>query len=162
MTTPSRRVQIRRGAYVDSVALMQVSKRVAAVDGVGGALVAMGTDLNVALAEQMGFETAGVSANDMMIAVEADTEQAHAAALAEVDAALAASSRPPSSGSDLEPAPSLLGAAARRVAPDQSAVALVSTPGEHAFLDAIDAVDAGLHTMLFRDNVSLEQEVALK
>ena len=41
-------------------------------------------------------------------------------------------------------------------------MALISTPGTYAFADAIDAVDAGLLTMVFSDNVPLEQEVALK
>ena len=35
-----RSVQVRRGAYVDSVTLMQVSRRVGALDGVASALVA--------------------------------------------------------------------------------------------------------------------------
>ncbi|HET7386697.1 MAG TPA: FdrA family protein [Nocardioidaceae bacterium] len=157
-----RRVQIRRGAYVDSVALMQVSKQVGALEGVTAALVAMATDLNVELATQMGFQVSETGANHMLIAVEADTDEAHEAALAEVDAALNESSLPSSPGSDLEPAPALLGAAARRLPRDQTAVALVSTPGDHAFVDAIDALDAGLHTMLFSDNVSIEQEVSLK
>ena len=41
-------------------------------------------------------------------------------------------------------------------------VALISTPGPYAFADAVDAVDAGLLTMVFSDNVPVEQEVALK
>jgi FdrA protein len=38
----------------------------------------------------------------------------------------------------------------------------VSTPGQYAFADALDAVEAGLLTMVFSDNVPVEQEVALK
>jgi FdrA protein len=41
-------------------------------------------------------------------------------------------------------------------------VALISTPGQHAFADAVDALDVGLHTMVFSDNMPLAQEVALK
>jgi FdrA protein len=52
-----------------------------------------------------------------------------------------------------------VGAAAAR---SGATAALVSTPGQHAFADALDAVDAGLLTMVFSDNVPLEQEVALK
>jgi FdrA protein len=38
----------------------------------------------------------------------------------------------------------------------------VSVPGEHAFAEAMDALTAGLNVMVFSDNVSLDQEIALK
>jgi len=41
-------------------------------------------------------------------------------------------------------------------------LALISVPGEHAFAEAMDAVDSGLSVMLFSDNVGVAQEVALK
>ena len=41
-------------------------------------------------------------------------------------------------------------------------LALISTPGQYAFAEAMDALDAGLRVMLFTDNVPVEQEVALK
>ena len=54
-----------------------------------------------------------------------------------------------------------MSAAAKAVDP-ATTVALISTPGQYAFADALDAVDAGLLTMVFSDNVPVEQEVALK
>lgn len=160
--TTARSLQTRRGSYVDSVTLMQVSKRVASLPGVRSALVAMATDLNLDLAVGMGFRTpAGVSPNEMIVALEADSDDALDQALAEVDRALteAASPRPASFGA--APPPATVAAAARGLDPDE-AVALVSTPGQYAFADALDAVDAGLLTMVFSDNVPVEQEVALK
>ena len=41
------RVEVRPGAYHDSVTLLQVSRAVAGVEGVSAAQVAMATDLNV-------------------------------------------------------------------------------------------------------------------
>jgi FdrA protein len=158
----SRTLETRKGAYVDSVTLMQVSKRVAGVDGVSAALVAMATDLNLELAAGMGFEVpGGLTGNEMLVALEADSEEALAAARTEVDAALEASSRPASQGFGSAPQPATVAAAARD-ADAGSTVALISTPGQYAYADAIDAVDAGLLTMVFSDNVPLEQEVALK
>ncbi len=154
-----RRVQLRRGAYVDSVTLMQVSRRVAAVDGVTAALVAMATELNLDLAAGMGFEVGDSSPQEMLVAVEATSEPAVATALAEVDAALVEASRPVSRGFGSAPPPVTVRSAAAR---SDATVALISTPGRHAFADAIDAVDAGLLTMVFSDNVAVEQEVALK
>ncbi len=95
----TRSLETRKGAYVDSVTLMQVSKRVAALDGVSAALVAMATDLNLELAAQMGFEVpTGLSPNEMLVALDAGSPEVLDLARAEVDAALAASARPPTSG----------------------------------------------------------------
>jgi FdrA protein len=49
----------------------------------------------------------------------------------------------------------------RSVAVDAD-LALISVPGEFAFVEAMDALRRGLHVMIFSDNVPLEQEVALK
>ena len=155
-----KRIGLRRGVYVDSVTLMQVSRRVASLDGVGSALVAMATDLNIDLAAGMGFEVPDVSPNEMLVAVDADSEDALARAEAEVETALTEASRPAAVGGfGSAPAPVTVGAAAAR---SGATAALISTPGQHAFADAVDAVDAGLLTMVFSDNVPLEQEVALK
>ncbi len=157
-----KHVEVRKGAYVDSVSLMQVSRRVAALDGVAGALVAMGTDLNLELAVGMGFEVpSGTTANEMIVGIEAASDDTLAAARNEVDAALAAASRPTASGFGEPQAPLTVRAATRDLEPATS-VALISTPGTYAFADAIDAVEAGLMTMVFSDNVPLAQEVALK
>ncbi len=156
----TKTLQTRTGAYVDSVTLMQVSKRVASLSGVRAALVAMATDLNLELAEGMGFEVpAGLAANQMLVALDAESDDAITAGLGEVDAALAESGRPGAVGFGSAPPPVTVGAAARS---GEATVALISTPGEYAFADAVDAVDAGLLTMVFSDNVPLEQEVALK
>ncbi|HET6698675.1 MAG TPA: FdrA family protein [Nocardioidaceae bacterium] len=157
-------VEVRRGGYLDSVALMQVSRDVAAVPGVRSALVAMATGLNVDLAEGMGFAVpAEAGPNDMLVALDAVDSAARAVALDELEAALRRVSRPPAdTGSGAEAPPSTVAAAARRLAPDGPGVALVSTPGRYAFTEAVDALDAGLHVMVFSDNVPLEQEVALK
>jgi FdrA protein len=151
-----RSVQLRRGTYVDSVTLMQVSRRVAALDGVTSALVAMATELNLDLATGMGFEVPLSSPNELLVAVEAASVDE---ALAEVDLALLEASRPAPSGFGSAPAPVTVRSAAAR---SGASVALVSTPGEWAFADAVDALDSGLLTMVFSDNVPLEQEVALK
>jgi FdrA protein len=151
-----RSVQLRRGTYVDSVTLMQVSRRVAALDGVTSALVAMATELNLDLATGMGFEVPAASPNELLVAVEAASVDE---AIAEVDLALLEASRPAPSGFGSAPTPVTVRSAAAR---SGASVALVSTPGEWAFADAVDALDSGLLTMVFSDNVPLEQEVALK
>ena len=156
----SKTLQVRRGSYVDSVTLMQVSRKVASAPGVTSALVAMATELNLDLARSMGFALPDrTSPNEMLVAVDAADEDALAGALTVVDTALREAATPVATSFGSAPQPLTVGAAARR---GGAGVALISTPGEYAFADAVDAVDAGLHCMVFSDNVPLEQEVALK
>ena len=159
-----RHVELRRGVYVDSVTLMQVSRRVSQLEGVTSCVVAMGTDLNVLLAADLGFDVPHAAApTEMLVAVDATSRERLDAALAEAEAALGESSRPAgatgSGGFGSPPPPLTVRAAAAR---SGAHVALVSTPGRYAFADAVDAIDAGLDTMVFSDNVPVEQEVALK
>lgn len=151
-------LDVRRGAYADSVTLMQVSRRVADVPGVDKALVAMGTELNLDLLAGMGFGEADAGPNDMVVAVRAEDDDALQAALAEVEAALAAGSGGDSRGFGEGPPPRTV----RDAAAADANLALVSVPGEHAYLEALDALRAGMHVMVFSDNVPVEAEVALK
>src|SRR6266511_3971133 len=155
-----RHVDLRRGSYRDSVRLMQISQALQAVPGVSAALVAMATELNLELAAGMGFappEAAGP--NDMVVAVAADDDSALAEALRHLDGELADVPTAPVSGFGAPPAPRTVGSAVRRSGAD---LVLVSTPGRYAFLDAIDALEAGASVMLFSDTVPVEQEVRLK
>ncbi|MEP7021264.1 MAG: FdrA family protein [Pseudonocardiales bacterium] len=151
-------VEARSGAYADSVTLMQVSRRVASTAGVDAALVAMGSELNLDLLDGMRFaRPATAGPNDLIVALRAQDDAAMAAGLAVVAEALAA--RPNPSGSFAELPPRTVSAAARATGP---ALALISVPGQHAFTEAMDALDAGCDVMIFSDNVSVEQEIRLK
>lgn len=156
----STHLEVRQGSYHDSVSLMQVSRAAQEVQGVEAALVAMATELNREFLGPMGFD-ADVEAgpNDLLIAVRARDDDALAAALAAVEAALAASSRGDQGGfGDAAPPRTTAAALVRSDAP----LVLISTPGEHAFVEAADALRGGANVMLFSDNVPIEQEVALK
>ncbi|GAB3704426.1 FdrA family protein [Mariniluteicoccus flavus] len=156
-------VEVRRGAYYDSVSLMQVSRQVKAADGLSDAQIGMATELNVALLEQYGFAVPDdATPNDVVVALRGDDDAAIERGLAALDEALAqlrAASRGASTGADDVP-PRTLGSAAG-AAPD-AALVVVSVPGEHAFSEAMDAVDHGRSVVLFSDNVSVADEVALK
>ena len=156
-------VEIRRGSYVDSVTLLQVSRDLATVTGVSAAQVAMATELNLDVLRGMGFEIPkDAGPNDMVLALKTDSEDALKAALAEVDALLHAAAA--GSGTGLaggEPEPRSLRTAAGRTEPSPT-LALVSVPGPHAFAEAMSALRAGLSVMVFSDNVPVAQEVRLK
>jgi FdrA protein len=153
-------LEIRRGAYRDSVSLMQISRAVSAEAGVETALVAMATPLNVELLAGMGFTPpADATPNDMVVAVRGTDDAAVDRALRRLAASLAEPATAASPGFGEQPPPRTVGSAARRI---HANLALISTPGQHAFADAMDALEAGLSVMVFSDNVPIEQEVRLK
>src|SRR6478752_728745 len=160
MTSPgTSHVELRPGAYADSVTLLQVSRTVQGLPGVVAAQVAMATPLNVDVLTEMGFEVpAEATPNDMVVALRLDDAGDLATALAGVEQALRDANRRESGPTELAP-PRTTGSGLRRT-PDT--IAVISVPGANAFVEAMDAVDAGRDVMVFSDNVPVEQEVALK
>lgn len=157
--SPVEHVELRPGAYADSVALLQVSKDVAAVDGVLAAQVAMATELNLEVLAQMGFTIPAASPNDMVVALRVDSAEHVAAALAAVDTALEATRRRSSSSDSVEEPPRTTGSALTR---SGAGIVVVSVPGASATVEAMDAVEAGRDVMVFSDNVPVTEEIALK
>jgi FdrA protein len=152
-------VELRPGAFADSVTLLQVSRTVQGLPGVAAAQVAMATPLNLEVLTGMGFDVpAAATPNDLVVALRVDDPGALEAALAGVGQALADATRRPTGAA--EQAPPRTTAAALREASD--AVVLVSVPGPNVLPEAMDAVDAGRDVMIFSDNVPVTQEVALK
>ncbi|MCP3422290.1 FdrA family protein [Nocardioides pinisoli] len=151
-------VELRSGAYADSVTLLQVSRAVQASPGVVAAQVAMATGLNLEVLEGMGFEVPASSPNDMVVALRLDDDADLAAALGVVDAALAPVRQ--AAGDTTVAPPRTTASALRRTGVD--ALALVSVPGASATVEAMDALEAGRDVMVFSDNVPLAEEVALK
>lgn len=155
-------VQVLAGRYYDSVRLMQVSREAAAVAGVEQVLVAMATDLNLRLLEEMGFtpeSAAGAGPDDLLIALRAVDEAAGEAGLAAIERALVGSFGGGPAGLFAPPAPRTVGRAGRAMGAN---LALISVPGPHAFVEAMDALAAGLHVLVFSNNVSIDQEILLK
>ena len=160
MSTPTTsHVELRPGAYADSVTLLQVSRAVQRLDGVLAAQVAMATALNIEVLTEMGFDVPDTATtNDLVVALRLADADALAAALAGVDQALRDANRRPEGSTEIAP-PRTTASALRRT-PD--AIAVVSVPGPSALVEAMDAVDAGRDVLIFSDNVPIEQEVALK
>ncbi len=155
----SLHVELRRGTYRDSVSLMQVSRAVGAEPGIERALVAMATDLNLSLLAGMGFDAPdGATPNDLVVALAATDDDALGQGLARLDAELAGPTAP-AVGFGAVPPPRTIGAAVRR---SGATLALISTPGQYAFVDAFDALESGASVLVFSDNVPIEQEVRLK
>src|SRR3954464_11693167 len=156
-----RSVVLHSRVYADSVRLMQVSRDVAARDGVTAVLVAMATPLNLELAQNMGLGPGeGTALELLLFAVRAEDDDALAGALSAVDAALAARER--SSGTATTVPQRTIGAGLAELPADGAALAIVSVPGQYAVAEAADAIAAGRSVLVFSDGVPVEQEVALK
>jgi FdrA protein len=149
---------IRRGAYYDSVLLMQLQRGLVGLPGVLDAGVVMATPANCELlaANNLLPNSIVSSSDDLLIVVKAENDSSAAEAINQVDSLLA---RKRSSGSQ-DFRPHSLSAAAKQL-PDSSWV-LVSVPGRYAASVAREALSLGKHVFLYSDNVSLEDEIALK
>jgi FdrA protein len=161
-------IETRPGVYADSVALMQASAQIRESPGVTAALAAMGTDLNLSLLADQGFAAPPQAGpNDLIVAIRAKDEEALAAALAAMAGVVpgwgpraAGQTGSPGAAPPVTPqAPRTVSAAVRTHGPG---LALISVPGQHAFTEAMDALDTGCDVMIFSDNVPVEQEILLK
>jgi FdrA protein len=163
----ARLVKVFPGTYVDSVVQMAGTRSMLDVEGVEWAAAALATPANVGTLVERGFDRGdlgGASANDLFVAVEATDADAGQSAVEAGEARLFAA-QPSGDGaggataSGVARPRSLAEALGRQAA---SNVAVVSVPGDYAALEAHKALSAGLHVLLFSDNVSVDDEVALK
>lgn len=157
----SRVVKAFPDVYLDSVLQLAGTRALRDLAGVHWGSVAMGTPANLETLQEKGFAAAdldGLSAGDLFVAVDAADDEAAAAAVAAAEQA-AFAARPATAATDEQPPRSLDEALGRRPA---STVAVISVPGDYAALEAHKAIAAGLDVLLFSDNVSLDDEIALK
>ena len=153
--------RLRRGFYLDSVALMRISASLSAREEVETASLMIGTPSNLAILDEAALLTkAGRAAgpDDLVIAVRAETEEALAAALDAAEASLEGSAEGPMGGA----AARFAGMRAACEALPGANLAIVSVPGPFAAREARRALAAGLNVLVFSDNVPVEEEVALK
>jgi FdrA protein len=153
------------GAYRDSLLLLGATRAMQDSEEVSWATAAMATPAVVADLEGRGFppdSLAGADANALVLAVEADGDPAARQALDRGRAVLFAEAGRDrgDAGPGDQPEPRTVGEAARRL--PAANVAVVSVPGPYAAIAAHSALTAGLHVLLFSDNVPVSDEVALK
>jgi FdrA protein len=152
------RYDVRRGAYYDSVVLMQLQRGLIGLPGVLDAGVVMATPANRDLLEANNLlpESITASPDDLLIVVKAENEAAASEAMGQIDSLL--SKRRSTASQDFHPRS--LSSAAKQL-PDANWV-LISVPGRYAAGVAREALELDKHVFLYSDNVPLEDEVALK
>ena len=160
MNTLITRALIKPGAYHDSVSLMLVARELSNLDGVRDAAVVMATEANKSILAEAGLLTADgklATPNDLYIAVSAESESLAEASLQKAERLL--QKKVVKTGGGEFQSKTIHGAIATH--PDAN-LAVISVAGRYAADEAWDALQRGLHVLLFSDNVSLEDEIALK
>jgi FdrA protein len=152
---------VRRTFYMDSVALMRISRTVGSLPGVEAAALMIGSSSNKRIMADAGLlngdgEQAG--ANDLVLAVRAADADAANAALVEAQQLI---DKPATAaGETAQWNPKSIDTAVQQL--PGANVVLISVPGEFAAAEARKALGKGLHVMMFSDNVSIDDEIALK
>ena len=151
-------VELRAGVYRDSVTLMLLTRTLSQDNEISDPIVAMATTLNMELAKTAGYEVPEGSGGELLIAFRAE-EEVISQCVQLIDDLLNRSRQSTVADETLNHRPRSLG----RLATDsQSDVALISVPGEHAAYQAVEAIEAGTHPVIFSDNVAIKNELSLK
>ncbi len=152
---------VRKSVYLDSVALMRMSRAINQIDGVLEAAMMMGTPANIKIMTDAGLlDDIGSTATggDLVIGIRAADKISANAAL---DAASTQLEKPHiAKRGDKGWRPKTL-RTATKLAPNSN-LALISVAGDFAVSEARKAIRRGLNVMIFSDNVSLSDEVELK
>jgi FdrA protein len=160
VNAPIIRAILKPGAYYDSISLMRVARELAKTEGVVDAAVVMATEANKSILAEAGLltdEARSATPNDLLIAVSAESAVLAEAALQQAVSLLKTKTSTVDRG-EYRPR-TIHGALASN--PDAN-VAIISVAGRYAADEAWEALLHGLHVLLFSDNVSLEDEIALK
>lgn len=146
--------------YRDSVFLMKLSVQARDESGAEQVSAMMGTDRNKELFVRSGLsspEVAAAKADDLVIAVQAE-EALLQSALATVQQLLDAAPKKQVVAGEAPPQ-----TLEQVLAGDKGVTTvLISVAGDYARYEAAKALAAGLDVMLYSDNISLENELALK
>ena len=161
---PVEHVEVRRGEYHDSVTLMLAGRAVGGVGGVERVLVAMATELNVALLGELGYpalESAGPA--DLVVAFACGSADAKAAALDALADSLTAAggsiTAPGHAAQSEQLSPRTTATALGRTG---ASVTLISTPGLASVVEAMESLEYGASPIIFSDNVPIGCEVRLE
>jgi len=153
--------RVRKGFYLDSVALMRLSQTVSALPGVTTAALMIGSASNRGILQEAGLLATGcdAGANDLIIAVQAESPAQLDAAMKRAEEML---DQPQGGGTSAGGArkPRSIGAALTDLGGGN--LALISVPGEFAAGEARRALGLGLHVLMFSDNVAYDDERSLK
>jgi FdrA protein len=149
--------KILKNTYFDSVTLMSTTVQIKKQLELKDLVMFMGTDMNKELIASVGLyqdEMNKATPNDLIIAVSMKEAVSNWAdeIIARMQASNSNHEKKEISYKTIQQANQHLNAN----------LAVISVPGVYAAHEAYKALDAGMHVMLFSDNVSIEDEINLK
>lgn len=150
---------VKKNTYQDSMKLMRISEKLSSLPGVKNASAIMATEANIKMLREAGLiekVPGSATANDLVVAVLAETREKGDEAINSLDSLLAPS------GSVVESKKSYKNLDSAYSAMPGANLAVVSVPGKFARLEVAKAVERGLHTFLFSDNLTIDEEIELK
>lgn len=152
-------VDIRKGSYYDSVALMLVTRELKKMPGIKEVIVGMGTDLNKELAANLNLSNdkmKDLTPNDFFISAATEEENALEKIITRVNELLNLKKEE----NETEIKFNTMSSAIKHL--KQANMAVISLPGKYAVNEARKALHNGLHVMLFSDNITIDEELELK
>ena len=156
------RTVVKKGSYQDSVVLMLLTNEISTIEGVNKVSIMMATPANKDIFKQSGLDTEelmAATANDMVVVADVDDESMLDVIMENVEAFLKKQSTSNNASKGSESVKSWDKALDKL--PDAN-LAVISIPGAYAALEADRALDQGLNVFMFSDNVTIEDEKALK
>ena len=154
--------QVFKNRYIDSVSLMSLAAKVKKQEGIQEVVIAMATDMNKAIITQVGLltpEVESTTVNDLIIGVIAQSEERVLEAFNHIQEQLSGGTKTSSSSSEEKVYTSIEDVVEEGVKPT---LAIFSIPGQYVAKEAMQALREGMDVMIFSDNMSIEEEVALK
>ncbi len=156
-----KKIVIQPNLYFDSATLMALAQKAKRMDSISEAVAVMATNANKELLDNVNLlndNVVNATPRDLILAVAGDSREAVMKAMDYLKDGLSGK-KIKSNAKAVEVPNNLLQALEHE--PELN-FAVISVPGQYAAYEARKALEAGLHVMLFSDNVSQEQEIELK
>ena len=153
---------VKKGSYQDSVVLMLLTNELSSLEGVNKIQVMMATPANKDIFKSSGLDTEELmeaSANDMVVVADVAEESVVEAVMEKIEEFLKKQATASEGKKGTESVKSWDKALKKM---PEANLAVISIPGAYAALEADRALDEGLNVFMFSDNVSIEDEKALK
>ena len=153
---------VKKGSYQDSVVLMLLTNELSSLEGVNKIQVMMATPANKDIFKSSGLDTEELmeaSANDMVVVADVAEESVVEAVMEKIEEFLKKQATASEGKKGAESVKSWDKALKKM---PEANLAVISIPGAYAALEADRALDEGLNVFMFSDNVSIEDEKALK
>ncbi|MHC5224812.1 acyl-CoA synthetase FdrA [Ignatzschineria sp. LJL83] len=155
----STTVVIKNNTYFDSVSLMSISTQANQIEGVQQAFVAMATDMNKEVLNNLNLltpEIENAGNGDLMIIIQGPSEAENAEILTQIEALF--TKKKTTSAHEVE---YVTIDSAKEDIPEAN-LTIISVNGHFAAREARKALNSDMNVMLFSDNVSIEEELELK